>query len=204
MQLCWSPRSPFVRKVMIVAHEAGVADRIELLRTPVTMTQVNEQVSRHNPLNKIPTLILADGLVLFDSLVICEYLDGLCERTPMFPREAAERLAALRRHALGSGLLDLLVLWRNERERPVAYQSPPHLEAFAAKVQRTLDVLEAEAVPLTATAYGIGHIAVGCSLAYLDFRFAGLQWRDARPALSAWYERFAARPSSVATATVME
>jgi glutathione S-transferase len=200
MKLCWSPRSPFVRKVMMVACECAVADRIERVRTPVSMTQLNEQVWRYNPLNKIPTLLLADGSALFDSAVICEYLDGLHDGAPMFPRDARERIAALKRQSLGDGLMDLMVLWRNELQRPAQHQSPPHLSGFALRVQRALDVLEADAPALTAAAFGIGHIAIGCALDYMDYRFAELRWRNTRHALAQWHQSFSMRPAAGATA----
>src|SRR5580658_9517781 len=95
MKLHWSPRSPFVRKVMIVAHERGVADRIALVRTVVEMTEPHAELMRDNPLSKIPTLVLDDGTVLFDSAVICEYLDALDGTPRLFPRGAKARLTAL-------------------------------------------------------------------------------------------------------------
>src|SRR5688572_8469512 len=106
MKLHWSPRSPYVRKVMIVAHETGLADSIEKMRTPVAMTAPNKSLMRDNPLSKIPTLITDDGMVLFDSLLICEYLDSLHAGPKLFPADGAERWQALRWHALGNGMLD--------------------------------------------------------------------------------------------------
>jgi glutathione S-transferase len=200
MKLCWSPRSPFVRKVMMVAHERGLVERLVLIRTPVSMTELNEQVWRHNPLNKIPTLLLADGSALFDSPVICEYLDGLQGGIRMFPLDPRERIVALKRQALGDGLIDLLVLWNNELKRPVQYQSPPHLAGFSQRVQFALDALENDAQSLANAAFGIGHIAIGCALDYLDFRFAQLHWRDTRHSLADWHKSFSMRAAAVATA----
>ena len=124
MKLHWSPRSPFVRKVMVFAHEAGLAGRIEIVRTPVAMTQANPDLLRVNPIGKIPTLITDDGTVLFDSTVICEYLDSLHAGTRLFPQQPERRWQALRWHALGDNMLDNLILWRNETLRPDAQQSP--------------------------------------------------------------------------------
>src|ERR1700689_3900932 len=117
MKLHWSPRSPFVRKVMIVAHERGLADRITCIRTVAAMTKPHGELMKDNPLSKIPTLVLDDGAVIYDSPVICEYLDSLGVGPKLFPSDAKARLIALRRQALGDGFLDLLVLARNERER---------------------------------------------------------------------------------------
>lgn len=196
--LHWSPKSPFVRKVMIAAHELGLVDRLTLVRSVAAMTRTNPAIMADNPLNKIPTLVLADGTPMFGSVVICEYLDALAGDGQLFPA-APERWTALTRHALGDGLLDLLILWRNERDKPAERQTPEWLEAFAAKVAASLDRLEAQAPALGDTAFDIGHIAVGCALSYLDFRFADLDWRGGRPALAAWFEAFRTRPSAVAT-----
>ncbi len=200
MKLHWSPRSPYVRKVMIAAHELGLADRIKTVRTMVQMNRPNPDLLADNPLSKIPTLLLPDGAVLFDSLTICEYLDHLGGGT-LFPAEPA-RWAALTDHALGSGLLDVLILWRNEREKPPGQQSPDWLDSFGVKTRATLDRLEAKAPALEGAPFGIGHIGIGCALSYLDFRFAALDWRAGRPALAAWHAGFAARPSVRATEVV--
>jgi len=197
MALYWSSRSPFVRKVMVAAHEAGLADRIRRIPIVVAMTIPNREILAQNPLGKIPTLVLADGTTLFDSLVICEYLDGLHDGPKLVPATGPARITALRWHALGTGLCDLLVLWRTERSRPSP--SPAVLEGFAMKRDASLDALEAEAPALSAAPFGIGHVAIGCALGYLDFRYGEEPWRAGRPALAAWYESFRGRPSVRAT-----
>jgi glutathione S-transferase len=200
MKLHWSPRSPFVRKVMIAAHETGLVDRLTCVRTVVAMTSPNADLLGDNPLSKIPTLVLDDGSTLYDSLVICEYLDELHEGPKLFPAERGSRRTALRRHALGNGLLDLLILWRGERERP--QPSQPHLDAFAVKYAATLQALELEAPAIAATPFGIGHIAIGCALSYADFRFADLKWRAGHGQIAAWHATFSQRPSVRATEAV--
>ena len=200
MRLFASSRSPFVRKVLIAAHELGLADRLELSEVVVALAQPNDAVMAHNPLNKIPTLITDDGTTLFDSQVICEYLDGLAAPPRLFPSDPAQRFPALRWHALGSGLLDALILWRSERMRPEAQQSPAVLAALARKTEATLALLEHEADALAAAPLAIGHIGIAAALGYLDFRFAELPWREGRPRLMAWYAGFAQRPSMRATA----
>ncbi|MDJ0389566.1 glutathione S-transferase [Roseomonas sp. E05] len=201
MKLHWSPRSPFVRKVMIAAHELGLADRIETVRTVVRMDTPNPALLPDNPLSKIPTLVLEDGTALFDSLTICEYLDDRAGGG-LFPRAGAARWQALTWQSLGNGLLDLLVLWRNERDKPEARQTPALLESFAFKAGATLDRLEGMAGALEAERFGIGHIAIGCALSYLDFRFASWDWRAGRPKLATWHAGFDARPSLRATEIV--
>jgi glutathione S-transferase len=200
MKLHWSPRSPFVRKVMIVAHELGLTDRFTRVRTVAATTRPHAELMQDNPLSKIPTLVLDDGMVLYDSRVICEHLDALHGGHTMFPRDGRERLTALRRQALGDGALDFLLLLRNEGERP--QPSEIHLAAFTTKKQGVLAALEREAGELAATPFNIGHVAIGTALSYLDFRFADDDWRTPHPRIAQWHRGFSARPSVRATAPV--
>ena len=197
MKLHWSPRSPFVRKVMIVAHERGLAERITCVRTAAATTKPNPELMQDNPLSKLPTLVLDDGTVLYDSPVICEYLDALDGAPKLFPTEAKACIVALRRQALGDGFLDLLVLMRDERLR--AQPSEAHLESYATRKAAVLKHLEKDAATLAAMPLSIGHIAIGCALSYLDFRFASVDWRKDHRRLAAWHAAFAARPSVRAT-----
>jgi len=197
MKLHWSPRSPFVRKVMIVAHERGIVGRIACVRTVAAMTKPHAELMQDNPLSKIPTLVLDDGTVLYDSPVICEYLDSLDGAARLFPKQPKARFTALRRQALGDGFLDLLVTLRNERER--AQPSNVHLASAAARKAAVLESLEREAEALTTTPFGIGHIAIGCALSYLDFRYADEDWRKGHLRIANWHASFAARPSVRAT-----
>jgi glutathione S-transferase len=197
MKLHWSPRSPFVRKVMIVAHELGLADRLDCVRTVVATTRPHALLMQENPLSKIPTLVLDDGTVIYDSPVICEYLDQLHEGPKLIPAALPERMTALRRQSLGDGFLDFLLLWRNERERPAEHQSQAHLASYAEKRKAILLALDKE--DLGSTPLSIGHIAIGCALCYLDFRFAAEDWRGGHPRIAAWHATFAARQSVRAT-----
>ncbi len=199
MKLFWSSRSPFVRKVMIAAHELGLADRLELEPVVVALAQPNDAVMAHNPLNKIPTLITDDGQTLFESGLICEYLDGLATAPRLFPSAPALRWPALRWHALGTGLLEVLILWRSERMRPDGQRSDAVVVALGRKAEATLARLEQEADALAAAPVTIGPVALGAALGYLDFRFTDLPWRTGRPRLAAWYAAFAQRPSMRAT-----
>ena len=192
MRLYWSSRSPFVRKAMIAAHETGVAARIETIRVEVAVTKLNADVMAHNPLNKIPTLVLENGEVLFDSRVICEYFDSLNAGPRLFPSDPAERWVALRRDAIGSGI----------NARLGELQSLPHLGAYKAKIEAALDYLEADASALTRDRFNIGHLAIGCALGYLDFRYADDDWRRGRSGLAEWHKGFAERASVKQTAHV--
>ncbi len=197
MKLHWSPRSPFVRKVMIVAHEVGLVDRLDRVRTVAATTKPHAVLMEDNPLSKIPTLVFDDGTVLYDSRVICEYLDSLHAGPKLFPADPKERMVALRRQALGDGCLDFLLLLRNEGER--AAPSPVHVAAYETKRAAVLRALEQEASALARGPFTIGHVAIGCALAYLDFRFAQYDWRKDHPAIARWHAEFCARPSVKAT-----
>lgn len=191
MKLHWSPKSPYVRKVMICAHELNVVEQIELIRSVAAMLRPNAQLMVDNPLSKIPTLVLEDGATLFDSAVICEYLNDVAGGN-LFPH-GPEKWTALRWHALGDGLLDALILWRNERERAM----PLHelIEAFELKTRACLRQLEEEVDLLNEAPFSIGHVAIGCALGYLDYRFGDMGWRRLAPRLASWYEVTSARPS---------
>ena len=164
MTLHWSPRSPYVRKVMIAAHEMGLQDRLRTVRTVVGGTTPHRELMRINPLGKIPTLELEDGSVLYDSPVICEYLDTLHDGPKLFPAAWPARGVALRRLALGDGMLDAALPWLGERFRPPEKQSQPHMDLWRAKLLACVDALEQEADALAEGALTIGHVAIGVAL----------------------------------------
>lgn len=201
MKLHWSPRSPFVRKVMIMLHETGLLDKVERVRTVVAMAAPpNPALLPDNPIGKIPTLVLDDGTALADSRVICEYLDGLHGGPKLFPQERERRFRHLRWQALADGLTDVLLLWRNERIRPEGTQHPEIVAAFETKVRHAFAMFDREAGALTAEPFGIGHVALVCTLGQMDFRFGDSEWRRGSPNLARWYEGISARPSVAATA----
>ena len=198
MKLHWSPRSPYVRKVMVCARELQLLPHIELVRSVAAMLQPNVALMRDNPLSKIPTLVLDDGSTLFDSAVICEYLNDLAAG-PLFPAHGAQRWAALRWHAFGDGLLDTLILWRNERERADNIRCDKLIAAFDTKAHAALAQLEKEAGLLAQAPFSIAHITLMCALGYIDYRFATLAWRSRAPALAAWHASLQTRPSFAMT-----
>ena len=198
MKLHWSPRSPFVRKVMIVLIETGLDARVERVRSVAAMATPNPAIMADNPLSQIPALVMDNGLPLYDSPVICEYLDTLHDGARFFPAGGAARWLALRRQALGDGMMAILLLWRQERMKTDVQQLPEWLAAFKVKIDAGLAVLEKEA-PDLANGFDIGHVTIGCLLSYLDYRFSDLDWRATRPALAAWHATFAQRPSALAT-----
>lgn len=198
MKLRFSPSSPYARKVVVVAHERGLASRIELMPASTSPVEPNADVARDNPLAKIPSLTLDDGSTLYDSRVIAEYLDQLAGAR-LFPPPGPHRWTALRQQALADGLLDAAILIRYERVlRPAEKQWPDWIDGQFGKIERALDAFENEAVslekPLT-----IGAIAAACALGYLDFRFGDFNWRKSRVRLTSFYAKFSERPSMMAT-----
>ncbi|HSU05991.1 MAG TPA: glutathione S-transferase family protein [Acetobacteraceae bacterium] len=149
---------------------------------------------RDNPLGKIPTLVLEDGTAIYDSPVICEYLDTLHDGPKLFPPWPA-RLNTLRRLALGDGMLDVALAWLGERLRPAERQSTAHIDLWRAKIYAAVDALEAEVDHVAADPFSIGHIAIGVALGYLDFRFTSIAWRENHPKLTEWQAQFDQRPS---------
>lgn len=200
MKLRYSPTSPYVRKVMIVAIETGLIERIERIPSTVVPTRPNEEVARVNPLVKVPALITDDGLVLYDSPVICEYLDTLHDGAKLFPPNGQARWIALRQQALGDGMLDAGLLGRYEVQRPKEYQWQDWKDAQLRKIRGAIAALEMEIEsgelggPLT-----IGQISIGCALGYLDFRHPSEEWRARHRQLSTWFEDFSKRKSMQVT-----
>jgi glutathione S-transferase len=197
MKLYYSPTSPYVRKVSVIALETGLEANLE--KVPTNVAAPDAALAAANPLAKVPALITDDGLILFDSPVICEYLDSLHGGRRLLPDQDPERWQTLRRQALADGLLDAAVLCRMETFRPEAKRWSDWTARQWGKVTRALDVLEAETAAAGEEPFTIGDIAVGCALGWLDFRALGEDWREGRPRLARWYEIVAARPSMQAT-----
>lgn len=201
MKLASGPVSPFVRKVRIAALELGLAGRITLEPVHVMPNERNDAYQREgNPLGKIPALTLDDGRVLFDSLVICEYLDAIAGGGRLLPPPGNARFDALTRHALASGMTDALVLVRYENAlRPAPLRWQDWTDGQMRKVAAGLAWFEQHADTLQ-QGLDLPQIALGCLLGYADFRFPELGWRAAHPRIDGWYQRVAARPSFVETA----
>ena len=202
MKLRYSPTSPYVRKVMVVALETGLEPRIERLPTTVVPTKPNDDLKGENPLMKIPSLMTDDGIVLFDSPVICEYLDTLHSGAKIFPAAGKARWVALRQQALSDGILDAALLARYETAvRPKELQWSDWIAGQMAKIRNGLAALDGKiGEGALAGPLNIGQITVGCMLGYLDFRYASEAWRDRHKALAGWYAEFSQRPSMKATA----
>ena len=199
MLLYHTPTSPFVRKVLVSAHELGLADRLETRFLRAVPTKADPALSAANPLSKIPALILEDGSALYDSAVICDYLDTLHAGRLLVPASGPLRFRVLRQQALCDGILEAAILVFYERAmRPAELQWAPWLDGQSEKAIQGLDALDREAAGF-GPEVDLGQICAGCAVGWLEFRGVLGDLRVKRPALSAWYEAFRARPSMKAT-----
>lgn len=197
MQLLYQTHSPYARKALVFAHEAGLADRIEVVHHETSPTLRNDAVYAQNPLGKVPVLIRPGQPALFDSDIICAYLDTLHDRAPLFPRDGEARWQALRLQAIAQGLADagIKVRWETVR-RPEALRYDALREAYTLKLIESYDWLERELdgdAPLH-----VGHISIATALSWLAFRELP-DFREGRPKLSGWFDAFERRDSMRAT-----
>lgn len=196
MKLIYSVPSPYARKARMTLIEARLEGRVETEAIDPWSDPAGFRDS--NPLGKVPTLVRDDAPPLFQSNIVCEFLDALAKAN-IFPADAERRWTALRQLALADGILDASVTARME----LMFHEPDQMsqklvDRQELSVARALDALDAEASAL-AGPVTIGQIAVAAACGYRDFRFADIDWRGPRPALAAWYEGFATRPSMTAT-----
>ena len=197
MKLLYQTHSPYARKALVFAHEAGIADRIEVVHHETSPTLRNEEVYAANPLGKVPVLLRPGLPALFDSDVICAYLDTLHEGPRLIPDQGEARWQALRVQSIAQGLGDagIKVRWETVR-RPQALRYPALREGYTGKLVASYDWLESELD--TDGPIHIGHIALATVLGWLEFRSLP-DFRAGRPRLSGWFDAFQARPSMRAT-----
>lgn len=195
MKLLYSPTSPYARKVRITGIEKGFADRIEIVGVDVLGKP--DMVRGDNPLAKIPTLVLDDGSSLFDSPVICEYLDGLAPTAKLIP-EGAARFDVLKRQALADGAMDAAFNLVMERRRPETQRSEEWTTRWTNALTHALATLETE-LPASPT-FDLGWIAALCAADYIEFRLGDLGFAARTPKLTAWRERMAGRESVAVSA----
>ena len=198
MKLAFSAASPYVRKVMACAIARGLKDKIEIWKIGTT----DPALLPVNPLSKVPTLVTDDGVSLYDSPVICEYLDSIGTAPKLFPAAGPARWKALCQEALGDGILDATQPRRREIALPQDDGRKGYIELQQGKVSRALDVLEKEADSLGLLTT-IGEITIGCALGYLDFRYANEPWRPGHPKLDAWYAKAVKLPPLAETMPVV-
>lgn len=191
-KLRYSSTSPFVRKVRVVAIETGQDKEIELIKT--VTADPNCDIGKDNPLNKVPALVLEDGSSIYDSHVICEFLDSRHEGAKFFPAAGPARWTALRREALANGMLDAGVLRMMESRRPEGERSAAWDQRQKLKMVQGLDALENEAAHFGSD-FDIGLVSVAIVLDYFDFRFKAEDWCQGRPNLAKWHAAISERPS---------
>ncbi|MFQ6573648.1 glutathione S-transferase [Pseudomonas sp. UM16] len=200
MTLFHSPASPFVRKVLVVLHETGQTDRVALQTVNLTPVSPVAELNQGNPAGKIPALRLADGTVLHDSRVICEYLDLQHVGNPLIPKEGWSRWHRLTLASLADAIMDAAVLARYETFlRPEEKRWDSWIDAQQDKIRRGLVSLEQEHIAELTAVFDIAAIGVACALGYIDLRMPGFGWREQQPQLAAWYAQVSQRASMRAT-----
>lgn len=197
MKLIYASASPFVRKVSVVLREAGLLEQTEVVEVATTPVNSASEAIAANPTGKIPALILDDGSSIYDSRVICRYLDDQSAAN-LYPQEDIWRHLTL--EATADAVMDAAVLMVYEhRVRPEEHIYAPWVEAQWSKVTRSLKAINDDWMDVLSGPLVIGQIGVGCALAYLDFRHDDRDWRSDNPALADWFEGFRQRPSMKAT-----
>jgi glutathione S-transferase len=198
MLLHWSPRSPFVHKVMVALEETGLRSQVQLIRSVVPTDDAEHPIFSVNPLGQIPTLVLDDGTALYDSLVIAFYLDQRRGAEILLPQDPHKRLETLRRHALGHGLMEAMLAWVIERYTPAEKQIAVRASRCANKLQKTLALMEAEPALRDPHRFDLGDMALASAMAYIEFRKVQPDWAAAHPQTAAWFARVSQRPSMLA------
>lgn len=198
MQLYDNAASPFCRKVRVVLIETGQIDEVEIVPAMGHALDTGQMPLTENPLGKIPVLTRPEGPAIYDSRVICRYLDARAGGW-LYPETRLWEVLTL--EATAEGIMDAAVLMVYEaRCRPEAGRSAAWVDAQWDKIARALDTVEARWMPQLAGPLSIAHVAMGCALGYLDFRHGTRDWRQGRTALAAWETGLAARPAMAQTA----
>jgi glutathione S-transferase len=198
MKILFSPFSPYVRKCLVTAHELGLDGRVQLLPSNANPVNRDQEIIPLNPLGKVPTFFTDAGQVLYDSRVICEYLNDLAQGS-LIPSGGQARWQTLTLQALGDGILDAALLARYEDvARPAERQWPQWRAAQLDKAETSLAHLDAHP-GLLADRVDLGALAVGCALWYLDLRFPDFDWRARHRPVAEWHAEFSKRPSMAAT-----
>lgn len=197
MQLLYQTHSPYARKALVFAYEANLATRLEVVHHETSPTRRNEDVFAQNPLGKVPVLLRPGQSPIFDSDVICAYLDTMHAGRSLIPAEGEARWQTLRVQAVAQGMADagIAVRWETLR-RPEALRYPPLRDGYVEKLVASYDWLERE-LDVHAPIH-VGHIAVATALDWLEFRELP-DFRNGRPRLVEWFDVFKRRPSMLAT-----
>ena len=197
MKLMPSTTSPYVRKVEVLLHECGLFDQVTFIPGSGTPLAPNDETTRVNPLGKVPALLLDDGPAIYDSRVICRYLDDI-SGGHFYPETRLYEVLTL--EATGEGIIDAALLMAYEwRLRPEEKRFDDWVEGQWSKIDRAIDVLDDRWMSHLHGNVTMGQISVACALGYLDLRNADRNWRQGRVSLAAWHETIAKRDSMLAT-----
>ena len=202
MKLLYTPNSPYARKVRIVAMEK----HIELELQEVVLADPDCIVKNYNPLGKVPVLVLADGDSLYDSRVIVEYLDNHAPGTHLIPTDNSSKIWVRRWEALADGVCDAAIAAMLEGRKPPEMQSQASIDRQLEKVTRGLEVLNLDIIKkkwCVNETFSLADIALGCMLAYVDYRHKHLNWQDSYPNLAKHYSLLVKRPSFKQTMPVV-
>ncbi|GFE64343.1 glutathione S-transferase [Litoreibacter roseus] len=198
MRLYSSPTSPYVRKVHVVLRETEQWDDVEMAPSGGTPLDSGTNPVALNPLGKIPTLERDNGATIYDSRVICRFLDDRVQAG--LYATGARQWELLTLEATADGILDAVILMVYERRlRPEDKQFQPWIDGQWRKVETALDTLERRWMSHLSGKLNIGQIAIGCALGYLDLRFEDRNWRKGRDDLAKFYDTFSQRDSMIAT-----
>ena len=202
MKLLAALISPYTRKVRIFLAEKKIDCDMQI----VDVQPVDNPVNPHNPLGKIPTLVLDDGTTLYDSRVIVEFLDSVSPISRLIPDGTRDRVAVRRWEALADGVLDAGILVRYESIRDKKEQSKAWVDKQLARMHRGMAQLEADLADRTwchGDRYSLADIAVGCCMGWLDFRKPGGEdWKAKYPSVAKHYEKLMERPAFAETVPV--
>jgi len=194
MKIFYSSSSPYVRKCMVVAWELGLAEQIQKLPSAANPVNRDKSIVAVNPLGKVPTFVTDSGQAIYDSRVICEYLNDYGQGA-IFSKNPTSKWLSLTEQALADGILDAALLARYETTmRPAEFQYAPWKQGQLEKINSGLAYFEGVVADRAGTV-DIGTIALGCALGYLDFRFSDLDWRSTNPSLAKWFTDFSKRES---------
>ena len=198
MELLSAQPSPFARKARVLVHESGLADEVKIIEVATTPIDTDLLVAKANPLGKIPALVIPDMRPIYDSRVICRYLDCYA-KAGLYPEDRLWETLTV--EATADGVMDAAVLMTYERRiRPENMVSETWLDAQWAKIARAVESIDMSEMFMPDQPLGMGHIGMGCALAYLDFRHGDRNWRDGNERLEEWFELFSQRDSMKATA----
>lgn len=195
LKLFYSDRSPYVRKVMVTLHEVNLFENVEIVSVRTNPLGVVEDLVDVSPLGKIPTLVLPDGTTIFDSRVICSYLNSI-GKSDLYLAKENLKWSIKTAEANFDGILDAALLMVYEhRYRQDIYQNAEWLENLWKKIERTLDFYNNSSSKILSGSLNMGQISLGCALGYLDYRHNNRNWRAKNQYLRDWFAEFSERLS---------